>query len=78
MAGMMSPLGGNLCPSGAGRKWGMSSNDTSPPAEFTPKGELISLSEKPNVSEEELGPEGMKFQEKFSGVYKMIPVSSRN
>jgi hypothetical protein len=43
-----------------------------------PKAGLISLSEKPNFKEEELGPEGMKFQEKFSEVYKRILVSSRN
>jgi len=30
-----------------------------------PKAGLISLSEKPNVNEEELGPEGTKFQETF-------------
>jgi hypothetical protein len=30
-----------------------------------PKAELISLSEKPNFNEEELGPEGWEFQETF-------------
>jgi hypothetical protein len=37
-----------------------------------PKAGSISLSEKPNVNEEELGPEGRNFKRRFSEVYIRI------